>query len=816
MRERSRTTPRVEPSWLRSVIAVWALVIIGAWFGAQLGIADALNSVVRRWYYAERGTRPGGARVLFVAIDETTARDWGSPPWPWSRYQALIDRILDGQPRLVAVLEPGPKVLQDGAVPTELGAAVAAGRLVLPPAEIGFHQPAVVLEPRGVVEAIDLGNPDATDRGSITHDVLQRLGYPARGHLTVNFIGSPDALPTLLAHYVARGEVPASTFTDRVVVIGLRGEAFTNEVPTPVGRMAPTAVHAHALHAVVTHATWREPNTALVVLLVAGFAALGIVVPRRARSPYRAGAVLAGAAAIVVVAAYLLFARAYILFPVGESFVALVLAGTCGLLLERNDTLRGLTKMHNQVTERLVQAVGARPGVTAEMIQDRFAEALRTHLEVVSCAWAELPPGAWHLQIKRWYGEATTEQIHERRRDVRRDPWRLPYGSHRPEWSNRLFMQESLELDTLLLPVSSFGRLLGFWIVNVPMTFIVSETQLQAIQALCDDAAYALDELRIERALGDERRDYLPGALPDAVRAANHETLALARMQNRTHAALERLPVGVLTATSWGHVESCNQAMKRFLDAAGVDNPHTIGVNAMLARVTNVPEAAARTVIRELFVTGTPLRLEARVGAPGGPPQVYELVLSRSQTDDGPASLVLAVSERHERPLMALDWRWTGGGVGTRNVVDVAALLRDTLATLTANGTWTIPPAIELRATSAVVLARGDELAQAMLAMLSSASGPDASSARVLLEDSDHEIKISIAQPAVSIPYGDLAALGSEKPDHLSPQLAHLVPLARARADIESNRGRVEFTSTLANGTTIAIFLPKPGAAGND
>lgn len=813
MRERSRTPRRVEISWLRSAIVVWAVAVGATWLVAGAGIADALSSVARRLFYAERGERSGGARVVFVAIDDTTAREWGSPPWPWSRYQALVSHIMDGNPRLVAMLEPGPKVLQVGDEPPEIRSAVAAGRLLLPSAQVGFNQPSVVLEPRGVVEAIDLGDPDATDRTSITRDVLARLGYSARGHLAVNFIGGDNALPTLLAHYVARGEIPPSTFTDRVIVIGLQGQSFTNEVPTPVGRMAPAAVHAHALHAVVTHATWREPSALLTAVIVAVFAAIGIVAPRRAKTASRAGAVMVAVAFMLIVAAYLLFAHAHVLVAVGEAIVAIGFGGVCGLLLERSDALRGVANMHNQVAERLVQAVAARPTVTPEAIQDRFAEALRTHVELASCGWAELPAGAWHLQIKRWYGDVTNDHVEERRRDVRRDPWRLPYGSHRPEWSNRVFMRESLELDTLLVPVASFGRLLGFWIINVPTHIEVSDAQLQAIQALSDDSAVALDEQRIERGAGGDRRDHLPGALPDAVRAANHDALALARMQSRTHAALDRLPVGVLTATSWGHVESCNHAMKRFLGAAGVDNPEQLGVIAMLARVTNVTDTAVRTVVRELFTTGTALRLEARIGAEGAPPQIYELMLSRSKTDDGPASLVLTATERNERPLVALDWRWTGG-VGTRNIVDVAQLVRDALATLTAQGTWAAPPLIEQRATSAVVVARGDELQHAMVAMLSSAPGPDASSARVLIEEQDEEVRVLIAQPMVSIPHSDLTALGSQTADSLSPRLEHLRPLARARADIESNRGRVEFASSLADGTTIAIFLPKPGAAG--
>ena len=324
-----------------------------------------------------------------------------------------------------------------------------------------------MLDSRGVVEAIDLGDPDALDGTSVTREVLHRLGYDAGRKLEVNYIGPPDALATLPAHHVARGDVPASTFADRVVVIGLRGEPFTNEVPTPVGPMSPSAVHAHALHAVVSQATWREPGPLIMALLVLAFAAFGIAMPRRARTARRAGARLLVAAAIIVLGAYALFAWANMLVGPGGPLIALVLGGTGGLLLERRDAQRGVANLHHQVTQRLLQAVAARPGVTTAVLHDRFAETLRTHVELASCAWAELPAGTWHIEIRRWYGDGRDELVHERRRDVRRDPWRLPYGSHRPEWSNRQFMRDDLELQTLLVPMASFGRLLGFWIVNV-------------------------------------------------------------------------------------------------------------------------------------------------------------------------------------------------------------------------------------------------------------------------------------------------------------------------------------------------------------
>src|SRR5258706_8536205 len=103
MRER-RDSSLLQSAWLRPAALVLAIAVAVTWLLAQAGVTGAIDGVARRIFYAERGVRAGGARVLFVAIDEDTAREWGPPPWPWSRYQAVIGAALQGRPRLVAVL----------------------------------------------------------------------------------------------------------------------------------------------------------------------------------------------------------------------------------------------------------------------------------------------------------------------------------------------------------------------------------------------------------------------------------------------------------------------------------------------------------------------------------------------------------------------------------------------------------------------------------------------------------------------------------------------------------------------------------------
>lgn len=812
--------PRPLRRWWRPVAALWAGVLLSTWLLAQVGLTGALDAVARREFYALRGGRTGGGSVLFIAIDQTTVREWGPPPWSWARYQALIRPILAGKPRLVAVLEPGPRVLPDSAVPTDLANAVRDNRLVLPPAEAGFRQPGVVLDNRGVVEAIDLGDPQALTGTSITADIMRRLGLPDTGHLAVNFIGPVDALPMLLAHQVASGDIPARTFAGRVVVVGLQGERFTNLVPTPVGPMAPAEVHAHALHAVITGETWRDLGDGVAGLLVVAFAALGIVAPRRARSARRTALFVGGVAVVIVIAAFGAFAWFHVALAPAAPVIAMLLGTSAGLLLERHEAQGGVAELRDHVASRLRQAAAARPGITATVIHERFAETLRTYLELESCFWAELPAGGWHVELRHWH-RCSEEQIVEQRRDVRRDPWRLPYGSHRPEWvSGRPFMNEALDQKTLLVPLASFGRLFGFWVINVRASVHVDDKQLRLIEAVSDDVALALEEYRQQGRSAVERNHggSLPSALVDAVRTVRHDVLMMGHLHGRTRAALDRLPVGVLIATTWGYIEHCNVAMQRFLAAAGVDAPDQLGVAVLLSRVTGVDEVAVRDVLRELAATSHALRLETRVEAAGAPAQVYELVLTRTRLsegaadDPGPSSLVLTATGRDAQPLVALDWRWSGMGAGARNVVDVAQLVQQTLAELAEAGVWPVAPVVAMRTMSpVVVVAHTQELAEAVRAFSQLDSGPaqlQAAKPRVGIEDSGEDLMIRIDHPSAALPNSDVTALRSAS---ASDAPSHLVALVRARVQIEANRGRVEISSDLARGTTFAIRLLKPG-----
>ncbi|MGE0547428.1 MAG: CHASE2 domain-containing protein [Kofleriaceae bacterium] len=639
----------------RGAAITFVTAFVAAWLLSLLGLGGAIDNVALRSYYAVRGARES-VPLLFVAIDEQTVQAWGPPPWKWSQYEQLIRPMRAGGAKLIALVEPGPRVVVNEPVPDDLASGVGAGWLIVPTGNFAFQQPAVSLTTTGVVDAIDLGDPDGQ---SITRDLITRLGFETHARtLPVNFIGSPDRLPTIPAHHVARGELPPSTFSNRVIVIGVRGERFTTSLPTPVGPMSPSEIHAHAVHSLLAHDQlgdvpgWAQLASLGLVTII------GVFVLRRTRKVWMLVGSTVATGLVLYLVGYLLFRYADLEFSIGTPALALVTGALAGLILERKDALRGVDELRRQVKNRLrLGSTTIRAGATEEEILDRFADTLKTLLPSTSLLWASLPPGAWHLKLTRWY-EGSDADVFEQRRDVRRDPWRLPYGSHKPEWSNRPFLREHLNQKSLLIPIAAFGRLLGFWIVNMPALRQVPADQLRVLEPYADDVAIAISQHRLQWKAADVKQmsDGMAGALFDAVSAARHDTATLAHVQDRTRATLEYLPIGVLSATTWGMVEHCNGAMLKFLALMAIESPERAGIAALIAELAGTSVVGAREMLREVAVAGKSVHFVVTVAEPGADDTAsqtrYDLVLSRVEVGEPtpgervPSALVLTAAAR--------------------------------------------------------------------------------------------------------------------------------------------------------------------------
>jgi len=779
--------------WYRLLAATVSCLIALELAGAT-GLVSAADENLRRLYYGIRGARQGPTDVVFVAIDEETVAAWGRPPWSSRQYLDLFEAIAAGSPRVIAVLEPGPRLLADQDARALRG---SVSSVVVPPPAPGLQQPELVVDERGSVRAVRLRGVSGAN---VTAEAIAAAGLVAPGDgetMLVNFAGPPDTLPTVPAHRIATGEIPPSTFRDRIAIIGLRSERFAPQVPTPVGPMSPAEVHGHALlglaHGVVwTSVPWWLPRLLWALLVMMGL----VLVPRLGQ--LQAGLWLGTMVLGVAIADFTLFATGTALVGATGPASAAVLGLGTALVIERRLARTQMDALVRTVGTRLsLYAQERHAGDTDEEFLERFARASRSYIDFTSALFADLPPDSWRLKV-RVYLDLHPGDIFERRRDVRREPFRQAYVSQRPTWSSRPFLNEDLEQRSLIVPLVALRRLLGVWIINVPKTSELTERDLEIIDGLAAQLSLALERRRLAR-LGVTAGRSAPadGRLVAEIGDARRLADALARDRQQLHDLVEWLPVGVLVANVWGEIELANEKMRRFVAVFGVAEPRRIDLVALLSRISGESSDNARDVLRQQLIDREPVDLVGTArGALGSETRYHiRLVPMAPSADEGrlPAGFVISVNEVRAGEMVEVEWEWQQNVAEDVARVDVRAILRRTIEELEVGTGDQQPLVLELpeRAPRARVdpEALRDALDRIVAEIASERSGPPG---WVRVGHDDRSVVIRIVDPAVTLPASQSS-----------------VVVDRARELLEPFGGDVEVDTDLERGTTVVIKVPR-------
>ncbi|WP_428268497.1 CHASE2 domain-containing protein [Haliangium sp.] len=604
-----------------TLLGVLALV----WLVDRAGFFDRADAHLRALYYELRGSYSTPDRLVFVAMDEFTGEAWGPPPWSWSRYGEMLSTILAAEPQVVAVLEPGPRVMPAGApaLPDEVSQAVAAGRVILPSTQSGLAQPQLDLSSGAEVEAVVLASDTETWTSSVTEAAIRAAGLtpPAHDRLLIHYLGGPDSLPTVPAHRISTGEIPTATFAGRVVVVGLRGERFAPLVPTPIGPLSPAEVHAYALRGLLLDAVWTPlPSWAWGLLMCALALTCLVLLPRWGLR--RSVALVAGLSAGFVAADYALFALGSLRLGATAPIVTMLVAATAAWMGERRRLLRELEALSRWSSRRLAVDNSGRQGtVPLDELWERFARTCRSFTQCESTLLGELPEGTWHVDFELSLG-VSPDQIQELRRDIRREPYKSAFLMHRPVWSER-FMDTELDHKTLLVPLTSFNRILGLWLINYRKGVEVSSNTLRIIEHLAEQLALTMERRRIRRLLG-QRSSVRESLLLRPIHETRNSVQFFAHEQSSLAQMFESLPVGVLVATMWGEIEYVNAAMRRFLSVLHVDGSTQRSLPELLTALTHASEPEVHETVMRLF-TGMPL---IELSCPDAVDDSYQVTLS--------------------------------------------------------------------------------------------------------------------------------------------------------------------------------------------
>jgi hypothetical protein len=258
----------------------------------------------------------------------------------------------------------------------------------------------------------------------------------------------------------------------------------------------------------------------------------------------------------------------------------------------------------------------------------RVAELARLYTDCKSSIVAELPPERWHLSLRVIAG-ASLDQIQEKRRDVRRGPYRRAHLTLNPVWQDD-FMSARRGEKTLLVPLVVSTRLLGFWILNFPVDAHLEPQQVKLVSALARQVSLAVERRQAlttsdepsltERLLGDGRLGVELDAVGDDVKRLARDKRGLAGL-------VDTLPFGVLVATLWGEVRYVNAAMRRLAADEGVERLSTMSITEVIAALTPQSKDEIHDGLRRLVRELPELHLAGRPD-PGGRRAKLQLVLS--------------------------------------------------------------------------------------------------------------------------------------------------------------------------------------------
>lgn len=286
--------------WIVILLLLFAVIGTAARFDWLARIDQSgYDLAMRLWQ------RPAIAEVVIVGIDDASLQQLGR--WPWRRaiHATLLEKLVAAKPAVIALdlilTEPDKTNPQADAA---LGAAIAhAGSVVLP--VIPRVDEGLIIGDLPPVAAIGDGAlalaqiQSQTDADGVLRRVFlnagagspkfRLLGYEAlvqsglfsdRVKTVAGIVGTPTPLPdrfggpwqrehplllpfagpagtfTVIPYIsVLRGDVPAATFTNKIVLVGVTAGGLGDEFPTPVtgsARAMPgIEVHANVVQALV-------------------------------------------------------------------------------------------------------------------------------------------------------------------------------------------------------------------------------------------------------------------------------------------------------------------------------------------------------------------------------------------------------------------------------------------------------------------------------------------------------------------------------------------------------------------------------------
>lgn len=590
-----------------------------------VGGLDAAQSQLDRWYFELRGERESGAKVFLVTVDQSYVDRVGEPPFADSQLEALTRSLSEADPTGVAihwlpgVFEPADGVASICSTHRRVIFFGASARPSSLPKACAWRE-TTELEPRG---ALSLSASECSLLTEIWSWAGIRPDATGSSPVEINYVGG-EGLPRLSAAHAVSEDLSGEIFRDGIVwvVPSLPGTA---QVDTPLGAMPSAAVRAEAAATLIDDAqfdTWVWPAYVLLVLGVF----VGAWLSRKSF----------GVPALVVLAV-VWFGLEVLAFSFGlrtQTLVAIIGAWSSYLGMQGIRVFED--EVRDEIRERLSGAVrhaDQRRAFVADDDNGFWAGLLtrtRKLLPVEQAALAELPPDSWWIEFRAFHQMDETD-IDERRRDVRRAPYRVGLEQGRASTTTTYLSDERFE--TILVPLHAGGRLRGFWFVFAADADAFLRHHRPLIGRIAAQLAQEMYWRQLEREA--------PGLLQQRMKAADEVMeSALAAMERleldrRTlEDVAENARVGLMMTNLFGEVTFENSTIAGLLvDRQG--QPLEYGSLAeLVATVRQESVAVATERLQQVLVDDEPLEFRARLGGVPERQVHFRVALAHRQAGD--------------------------------------------------------------------------------------------------------------------------------------------------------------------------------------
>jgi CHASE2 domain-containing sensor protein len=601
--------------------------------GVVASIDDGLQTRWVRLGEAAGPVQPTNAAVLLVAADAETIAEWGPPPWSHERLAELIEKVEDADPVLIAeaghvrLFEPSKEVDQlirdHGLLVTRSDEPRSS-----PWSGIGLEHGEIVL-----------------GENSRLHLIARAAGFEAFGErLPVHWLVPSSRLPVLPLHeVVADQHMQRSAFTQRVILIGATDPEYELLLDTPIGRLSPAEIEAHALIGLADGNASAQLSRPRAYMLCSGFALLLLWAFTRLPGS-RTTVLLITSCVLVLVLDYVCYQRGIIRLGSAHALLTAVSIGVGYWVHEAIETISGLRQLRTRVLREAAGKPSSADGGDERGFWDDLAAlgseyARETLGGAAATTIIEREGSSWALTVRASGGlDADSHTFIERRDalDLRRAPFRTPWLTLRAGWAVDMLPSGPRfgKRKTLIVPLEDEAELLGLWLIHVADDLEVSGPDCETFERLGRQMASALvrrrERIALREQAGNNRlRDYVDTIVGGLRMLRDEQRWALE--------LLEQLPVRALIATVWGEIEFVDPRLqadltRRYPGLFSADTPDD-NLRVVLARLTGKSVEEANRLLRKVVAEGVEIELDAQPGIEDPGHDVW--VLSRIRSKRG-------------------------------------------------------------------------------------------------------------------------------------------------------------------------------------